>query len=298
MKLLVRHQTSYAYESGSSRAVMLLKLMPRSNGMQKVHEWQVFVNDQPVLNFAPNGYGDLEALWIRHDRMAQATIVATGIVETIDTAGVIAGLNEHFDPRIFLRETDLTQCPAELRAFAAAVVQGAETPLARLHALSSAVRDHIDYRAGVTGPDTRAAEAFALGAGVCQDHAQVFITAARCVGIPARYVTGYLLARGGDDLHETHGWAEAYVPGLGWIGFDASNRVCVTEDYVRVAAGLDAHDAAPVRGSVMAAGTIWIDADVRIAQASEDEREQQLQRQQQQVQIMDRGQGRVAPDET
>ena len=156
-------------------------------------------------------------------------------------------------------------------------------PLATLHALSAAVSDAVQYRAGVTTSNTTAAQAFALGAGVCQDHAQVFIAAARSIGIPARYVSGYLLAGDGDALHETHGWAEAWLPQLGWIGFDPSNRVCVTERYLRVASGLDADEAAPIRGSVTVAGDIWIDADVRIAQAEDGVEQRQLQKQQQQA---------------
>ncbi len=83
-------------------------------------------------------------------------------------------------------------------------------------------------------------------------------------------------------MHETHAWVEAFVPDLGWVGFDPSNRVCVTERYLRLASGLDADAAAPIRGSVTAAGEMWIDADVRIAQAEERVEERQLQRQQQQ----------------
>ena len=92
----------------------------------------------------------------------------------------------------------------------------------------------------------------------------------------------YLLAGDEEALHETHGWAEAWLPDLGWIGFDPSNRVCVTERYLRIASGLDADDAAPIRGSVTVAGDICIDADVRIAQAEEGMEQRQLQRQQQQ----------------
>lgn len=280
MKLLVRHQTVYNYEAGSSRVAMMLKLRPRDHIGQRVIEWDVSVNGDPVTNFSPNAFGDYEALWIRHDRTESATILAMGVVETTDTLGVVAGLKELFDPRLFLRETPLTRPSSAIRSMAEAV-EGHDT-LARLHALSAAVIERVTYRSGATNTTTTAAESFALGAGVCQDHAQIFIGAARSIGVPARYVTGYLLAQGEDALHETHAWTEALVPGLGWVGFDPSNQICVTENYIRVACGLDADDAAPVRGSVTAAGSIWIDADVRIAQASDDEREQQLQKQQQQ----------------
>ncbi len=280
MKLLVRHQTVYNYEAGSSRVAMVLKLKPRNHDAQKVLDWSVTVNDTLIDSFAPNGYGDLEALWIRHDRTDSATILATGLVETTDASGIVAGLEERLDPRIYLRGTRLTTISPEMRDMALSLSES--DPLDRLHALSAAVIGRVEYRGGVTNSATTAAESFAIGAGVCQDHAQIFIATARSLGFPARYVTGYLLAQGEDALHETHAWAEVLVPRLGWVGFDASNQICVTDHYIRVASGMDADDAAPVRGSVTAAGSIWIDADVRIAQASEDEREQQLQRQQQQ----------------
>lgn len=281
MKLLIRHQTSYAYEAGSSRLAMMLRLMPRGHDGQVVQDWSVSVNDAPVQGFRANGYGDMEALWITHDRTEGATIVASGTVETRETNGIVTGLGERFDPRLLLRTTPLTEASKAIRDMASGVSDG--DTLGRLHALSAAVIGAVPYRAGVTGAETSAAQAMVLGAGVCQDHAHIFIAAARTMGVPARYVTGYLLAQDGENaLHETHAWAEALVPGLGWVGFDPSNQMCVTENYVRLASGLDAHDAAPVRGSVMAAGSIWIDADVRIAQASEDEHEQQLQKQQQQ----------------
>ncbi|PZU60934.1 MAG: transglutaminase family protein [Sphingobium sp.] len=280
MKLLVRHQTSYSYGAGSSRVAMLLKLMPRDYEGLRVLEWQVSINDEAILGFTPNGFGDLEALWIRHDRLETVNVVAEGLVETSDHAGIVRGLVERCHPQIYLRRTPLTEASPEIRDLAEAA-QGSDL-LDRMHRLSDLVRDAVAYRAGATGPDTSAAEALTIGSGVCQDHAQIFIAAARSVGVPARYVVGYLATQDGEALHETHAWSEVLVPGVGWIGFDTSNRVCTTDAYVRLAAGLDAHDAAPVRGSAMAAGTIQIDADVRIAQASDDEREQQLQRQQQQ----------------
>ncbi|WP_375196787.1 transglutaminase domain-containing protein [Sphingobium sp.] len=282
MKLLVRHQTIYRYEASAGRVAMRLKLMPVDTPAQKVLDWQVSVNGEALTSFRPNSYGEMEAIWVRHDRTDNAVIVAEGLVETRESHGVVGWLGCPVHPRYFLRETKLTTASDAIRAMALALPDE-DGPLARLHALSAAVSDAVAYRSGVTTATTTAAEAFALGAGVCQDHAQVFIAGARAMGIPARYVSGYLLADGADVLHETHGWAEALVPELGWIGFDPSNRVCVTERYLRIACGLDADEAAPIRGSVTVAGDIWIDADVRIAQAEDGVEERQLQRQQQQI---------------
>ncbi|KAA9020718.1 transglutaminase family protein [Sphingobium limneticum] len=282
MKLLVRHQTVYRYAASAGRVAMRLKLMPVDTPAQTVLEWQVSVNGEPITGFHPNSYGEREAIWIRHDRLDHATIVAEGLVDTRESHGVVGHLSSRVDTRYFLRDTSLTRASAGIAAMARDLPEQ-DGPLATLHALSAAVSDAVQYRAGVTTSNTTAAQAFALGAGVCQDHAQVFIAAARSIGIPARYVSGYLLAGDGDALHETHGWAEAYLPQLGWIGFDPSNRVCVTERYLRVASGLDADEAAPIRGSVTVAGDIWIDADVRIAQAEDGVEQRQLQKQQQQA---------------
>jgi transglutaminase-like putative cysteine protease len=281
VKLLVRHQTSYSYQATAGRVAMRLKLVPVDTPAQTVIDWQVSINDEPVTDFARNAYGEMEAIWLRREQQGGAVIVAQGLVETRETHGVLGWPPTRVDPRYFLRDTPLTAASPAIRDLALGSDAGDST-LARLHALSAAVTDAVRYRPGVTHADTSAAQAFALGAGVCQDHAQIFIAAARSVGIPARYVSGYLLAGDGDALHETHGWAEALTPDLGWIGFDPSNRSCVTERYLRVASGLDADQAAPVRGSVIVAGNIMIDADVRIAQAVDGVEERQLQRQQQQ----------------
>lgn len=281
MKLLVRHQTVYRYDASAGRVAMRLKLMPVDTPAQTVLDWQVSVNGDVLTDFRPNSYGEMETIWIRHDRQDNAVIVAEGLVETRETHGVVGAPVSRVNPRYFLRETPLTRASDGIAAMARATPEG-DGPLARLHALSAAVIDAVSYRAGVTTSATTAAQAFALGAGVCQDHAQIFIAGARSLGIPARYVSGYLLAGDGSELHETHGWAEALVPELGWVGFDPSNRVCVTERYLRVASGLDADEAAPIRGTITVAGDISIDADVRIAQAVDGVEERQLQRQQQQ----------------
>lgn len=282
MKLLVRHQTVYRYAASAGRVAMRLKLMPVDTPMQTVEDWQGSVNGDPLTGFRSNSYGEMEAVWIRHDRLDDAVIVAEGLVETRETHGIVGHLSSRVPPAYYLRDTPLTRASEGIAALASDLPEEGG-PLNRLHALSGAVRDAVAYRAGVTSAETSAAQAFAIGAGVCQDHAQIFIAAARSLGVPARYVSGYLLAGDGDLLHETHGWAEAFLPDLGWIGFDPSNRVCVTDRYLRLASGLDADDAAPIRGSVTVAGDISIDADVRIAVAQDGVEERQLQRQQQQT---------------
>jgi transglutaminase-like putative cysteine protease len=124
----------------------------------------------------------------------------------------------------------------------------ASAGLPQLHDLMGDVRDAIDYEIGASHAHTTAAEALKDGAGVCQDHAHVFISAARTLGIPARYVSGYMATAPGEVAEASHAWAEAHVPDLGWVGFDVANRVCPDERYVRVAVAMDVGGARPVKG--------------------------------------------------
>ncbi|MBN8890137.1 MAG: transglutaminase family protein, partial [Rhodospirillales bacterium] len=138
-----------------------------------------------------------------------------------------------------------------------------------LHALMGAVHGRVAYVVDATTQQTTAAAAFADGRGVCQDHAHIMIAAARALGMPARYVTGYLLLEG-DEAEASvahHAWAEAWVEELGWVGFDAANCLCPTDRYVRLAVGLDAASAAPIRGVRRGTGAehLCVDVAVRLA---------------------------------
>ena len=171
----------------------------------------------------------------------------TGVVEIEDRSGIVGGHGGHLPLWYFSCETALTRAGKGVRMLARAVAPDAD-PVARLHALSALVRGSIAYVPGLTHAETTAEQAIALGSGVCQDHAHSFCAAARLLGFPARYVSGYLLMDDRADQDATHGWAEAHVDAIGWIGFDVSNGISPDARYVRVATGLDYRDAAPVTG--------------------------------------------------
>ncbi len=268
MRLYVRHLSTYLYDPPADRVAMRLKLYPSAFDGQTVVEWRVTANDDPVEPLLTSGFGDREGLWLRHQRTTQIEIVAEGIVETGDRSGVVSGLSANPPIGVFLRETPLTEPCDRIRDLAAASARS--EPLEELHEISRRVRAAVEYRTGVTDAQTTASQALKLGAGVCQDHAHVFIAAARANGRPARYVSGYMLAaEGAAELHETHAWAEAFVKGLGWVGFDPSNEICPTDRYIRLACGHDAVGAAPVRGNVLGGGQENLAASVVIARAQQ-----------------------------
>ncbi|HWA31207.1 MAG TPA: transglutaminase family protein, partial [Rhizomicrobium sp.] len=135
--------------------------------------------------------------------------------------------------------------------------RGLERPqgdvLSALRHLNKTIHDSFDYEIGITDAYSPIDEALSAKRGVCQDFAHIMIAIARSWGIPARYVSGYLHHRkkgedrSGDDA--THAWVEAFLPSLGWIGFDPTNDILAGERHIRVAVGRDYADVPPTRGT-------------------------------------------------
>lgn len=273
MLLSITHRTTYRYEPRAERVALRMKLFPAATAGQTPRSWSVAVNGEPPQSRITNGFGDDEAIWVTQEGAETVEVVAEGVVETEDAAGVLRGWPLTARPAVFLRRTALTEPDEAIRALALTATKGL-TGLASAHALSNAVRDAVDYDPTATDSATTAADALKFGAGVCQDHTHLLISAARSLGAAARYVVGYLYVgeeeTGVMSGHaETHAWAEIWVDGLGWVGFDPTNRVCPTDHYVRLAAGLDAPDAAPLRGAVSGVPDETLEAEVQVSQAQQ-----------------------------
>jgi transglutaminase-like putative cysteine protease len=268
MLIRVRHVTRYVYTERARYTVQSLRLTPAPFKSQRIAEWQVSVPGcAKPLEFR-DGFGNTMQLVTVSRPHSELAIEAGGTVETEDRSGVVEGLPKIVPTRVFLRETPQTRPDAAIRALAE-TASGNDT-IERLHNLSDAVRDRVAYVAGITDAHTGAAEALADGKGVCQDHAHIFISAARTLGIPARYVTGYLVLDdpGPEPASAHHAWAEAHVESLGWVGFDVANRICPTDRYVRLASGLDAGYTAPIVGSRLGGGSERLDVSVAVQQQS------------------------------
>jgi len=106
-----------------------------------------------------------------------------------------------------------------------------------------------------------------MGKGVCQDQAHAAIAMARAVDMPGRYVVGYLHANEDSAVSQaSHAWAELWVDGLGWVGFDISNGISPDQRYVRVATGRDYRDAAPITGITFGNASQELQVEVAVAQ--------------------------------
>lgn len=250
MLLHIRHHTHYRYENPQRRFIESLRLTPSVCDNQKTLAWSVSVEGAKMGACFTDGAGDRISTLTLQGHFTELELVVEGSVETTDMQGVLTGHAEVMSPLVYLRDTRLTQANAPLRELARELAQGQQAgSLDLAHRLCESIRDRIRYAPGSTHHDITAAEALANGTGVCQDHAHALIAVARANGYPARYVVGYLHSDADGNSHEaSHAWAELHVESLGWVGFDATNGICPDERYLRLGSGLDAHDAAPVRG--------------------------------------------------
>jgi transglutaminase-like putative cysteine protease len=270
MRLKIRHHTTYRYDSRAEYAAQILRVTPRPHAGLQVLSWRIVPDTGCATRAFVDGFGNFSHVLTKtrpHDALA---MTVEGLVETSPTGGLVRGAEEPILPQAYLRPTALTSPLGGIEPLAAQARDGTSDVCSFLDRLMALVRERIEYRKGVTHIGTTAAEALAGGAGVCQDHAHVFIAAARCSGVPARYVGGYLCVDGANDEQDAgHAWAEAYDPARGWVAYDPANGVHPGEHHVRISVGLDYSSAAPVRGIRRGRGHETMRVGVQVARLAE-----------------------------
>ncbi len=287
-RLAIRHTTRYDYDAPVDYGVQQVRLTPKPTGGQKVIEWRTAVTGgHEELSFDDQHRNRVNLLSTTPGTM-RVEVVSEGIVEIEDRHGII-GQHAGFVPLwLFRRSTPATKAGPLTRALVQRVMQaGAQSQsqsqgsqsqsqtsgrststdtLGQLYALSAAIREAVPYETGVSEIDWTAEMALEAGKGVCQDHSHIFIAAARAMDVPARYVSGYLMMDDRIEQEATHAWAEAYVEGLGWTGFDISNAIAPDTRYVRVATGLDYADAAPLSGTRFGSANATMSVAIQVQQ--------------------------------
>ena len=265
MRLTITHETIYKFAKQAKHSIQYLRLTPTGCASQRVLSWAV--STQGSITPWIDGFGNSAHVSTIDEPHSEIKVLVEGTVETFDTAGVLSG-RDGLPSELFMRDTPFTAVGEATRALAENARPAMDGgTLVGLHALTNTIADKISYTAGATTTETLAEEAVRSGLGVCQDHAHIFIAYARVLGIPARYVSGYILAGQGNDSHvASHAWAETSVPELGWVSFDPSNRQSATKEYVRLAIGFDYLGTAPIRGSRYGGGMEEMSVRVQVDQ--------------------------------
>lgn len=265
MELTISHTTRYSYEQPVNYALQKVRLRPSDGRLQKVLAWDINVLNGQIELVYDDHLRNQTAL-ISADRAAtEIVITARGRVETPDDVAGILGKTYTRAPLWYFQQPTDRTLPGKGIKGLARTINGTDT-LGELHELSAAIRDAVPYQGGHTDASTTAEDALGIGAGVCQDHAQIFVAAARVAGLPARYVSGYLMMNDRVDQDASHGWAEVHLDSLGWVGFDVSNGISPDGRYVRLAIGRDAKEAAPISGMRIGSGQESMIVSVQVQQ--------------------------------
>lgn len=270
MRIFVTYTMAYRYEPPANGVIQLLRLTPRDHEGQYVVRWRIDLSQDCRLDRQEDAFGNIVHAFTLPGPLDELGVQVEGEVQTQDTAGIVRGAVERFPPSLFLRETALTAPDAKITAFAAQIAAEEANALERMHRLLMALHRDIalDPDPPPTQPHATAAEAFSLRRGTCQDLTHIFLATARSLQIPARYISGHMRrADGVAEQRAGHAWAEAHLPGLGWVGFDPTNGLCTTDAHVRVAAGLDGLGAAPVRGARHGGADETLTVNIRVDQA-------------------------------
>lgn len=252
MRIAIHHQMSVTPPAGSANVVLQLLLSPQSGSTQKVESWSLDMVGIGNAGRFTDAFGNNTHLVNQSRPEGELLVTVKGVVETTDRHGVLGRSGGEPVPALFKRVTTMTKVPVTLYG----KFRGSkDSRIDILHALMARVGETLGIaetaetqtQMAASGSQSQSQSRDAVRAlPPASDYAHAFIGAARALDIPARYVTGYLMDAE-DGQTAFHAWAEAHDEALGWIGFDPLLQLCPTDRHVRLAAGLDAQGAQPVR---------------------------------------------------
>jgi transglutaminase-like putative cysteine protease len=265
MKLEIVHSTRYRYTGPIAETVMEVRLQPMNGAGQRCAEFSLELSSGIKPRSYVDGYGNHVHYFnlVRpHSRLSvtSRSVVETGLEPDADHGEEL--VQDFLRFRSPVKEIEGVRELA--RRHAIAEPSSPEAIEHALYELTLTISREFTYDRAVTNVYSVVDDVLALRAGVCQDFAHLFIAAARAMGVPARYVSGYIHFAGARGVTTaSHAWAEGWVPGKGWIGFDATRPVRTSKNHVRLAVGRDYSDAAPTRGIYVGSATGSMDVRVR-----------------------------------
>lgn len=268
MRLTIRHDTTYRYDTPVRYTIQQLRLTPAASQVQRVVHWRLSAPGK--LTPARDAYGNDMHTLVLHQPHNEIHLLAEGEIETVPLVDGKLGETSHAVPVLsFASPTPLTGRSDGIDALAADA--GVTTP-GELLALAASICEKVDYESGITAVTSTAAQALALGRGVCQDHAHLMLAVCRARGVPARYVSGYIDP--GDVPHAaSHAWVDVWLAGAGWVSIDVTHACFASGNYCRLAVGRDYESAAPVRGMRSGGATEALHVSVTVETVSPDQQQ-------------------------
>ena len=276
----VRHITRFRYKPAVRESMIELRMQPRSEGNQRCLSFDLKVKPDAVVIQYRDFLGNVVHHFDIAGKHTELSINAQSVVEILPPAtlqrnsapgwsqldAAIAAGNywETLLPSDFARPTPLLSGLAhELQ------IDRKATPLETLLYVTHAIHETFSYVPQSTTVDSPIDDALAERRGVCQDFAHIMIALVRQLKIPCRYVSGYLFHANGDQVTTaegaSHAWIEAYLPGVGWSGFDPTNNTICGERHIRVAVGRDYAEVPPTRGVYKGGGESELSVSVTVS---------------------------------
>lgn len=274
-RLSVFHRTAFFYGSPATNSVNTLHLEPRTFPCQKTLSALIRVIPATRVRRFTDLFQNIThhfELLRPHTRLEiESRIRVHNLPLDISDTSRSAKVEELSDASIreqiwlYLQESKSVSRHPEVWREALDITTGIPSIFQQATALMQWIHHEFRYEPGATNVETHLEEAFRMRHGVCQDFTHVMLGLCRSVGIPARYASGYLYNGPRDTLvgaQASHAWAEVYLPGAGWIGFDPTNNTLADERYVKIAVGRDYDDVAPVRGNYHGTGHCRMEIEV------------------------------------
>lgn len=270
MRLRVTHQTRFTYSEEIADTAMELRLRPREGAGQRCLSYDLRVFPPGPVRSYNDSFGNTVETYNQRRPHREIVVEARSLVETT-ALGALVDQPTRGERFMMQRLAGPVADLPEVRALAAELAPGAkrEPTSELLAALARLVHERFTYQPNVTTVDSTVGDLLRLSRGVCQDFAHLWIALCRVLGVPARYVSGYIYPgelRGGQA---SHAWGEAWLDGVGWLGFDPTNWSAQTggrigEQHVAVAVGRDYRDVPPTRGVYRGSAQETLEVDVRV----------------------------------
>ncbi|GAC1354644.1 MAG: transglutaminase family protein [Herpetosiphon sp.] len=287
----VRHTTRFRYSMPIRESVMEVHMQPRRDGEQHCLSFELSTTPKARITATRDYLGNIVHHFDIPGEHTELTITAQSTVSIVPrTLPPSLAANTWAELDALVADGDFTEAlmPSHFaRPSALLVALGDEMgvrrrddPLRLLRELNSRLHATLTYLPHSTRVDSQIDDALKLRSGVCQDYAHIMIALVRGLGIPCRYVSGYLYRTiaGADRVgaDATHAWVEALLPGLGWIGFDPTNNAVAGERHIRVAVGRDYADVPPTRGVYKGKAVTDLGVGVQISLADEPPSDDEL----------------------
>ncbi len=292
MVYTIEHITKYQYHEQVSLCHNIAALAPRNTENQICKSFNIIISPLPdVLEEHVDFFGNKLYYFVVEQDHEELTVTAISRVEKINTAGpeilppdiswenvkkmLLTSNGEFIGEKQFTHPTEITTATQEIKQYAEQSFTTGRPMFEAVYDLITRIHSDFSFTPGFTTISTPLSTVMKEKKGVCQDFAHLAISCIHSIGLPARYVSGYLetIAPAGKEkltgVDASHAWISVFVPGTGWIDFDPTNNQLATDQYITIGWGRDYFDIIPLKGVIMSSSSHELKVSVDVKRLKE-----------------------------